>query len=241
MTISREKSSLFPLTRWSLVKSSKENDGAALEELCRLYWQPLFLFVRGSGMSVEDAEDITQRFFHDLAKDSDSILGKPSQEDGRLRTWFRRILQHRISDHRRRMTRLKRGGGNVTSLDECEQEASLQLASKAEEPSAAFDRQWALNVLHLTLGRLKKDFVAANRENHFDVLVPFLGLGEENSSYAQLQETLKLTDSAARQTVHRFRERFRRHLREEIAETLENPNETSIDLELEELKASLAG
>ncbi len=36
---------------------------SALEELCRLYWYPLYAFVRSEGHSADQAQDLTQAFF----------------------------------------------------------------------------------------------------------------------------------------------------------------------------------
>mgnify|MGYP003577388148 CR=1 FL=1 len=36
---------------------------AALDELCRAYWFPLYVYVRRRGTSPEDAEDLTQGYF----------------------------------------------------------------------------------------------------------------------------------------------------------------------------------
>src|SRR4026209_2485052 len=57
----------FATTRWTLVLTAARRDapeaGAALEELCRTYWYPLYAYVRRQGQAREDAEDLTQSFF----------------------------------------------------------------------------------------------------------------------------------------------------------------------------------
>ncbi len=58
--------SRFQTTLWSVVLRAGE-DGppkqAALDQLCRLYWKPLFVYCLGKGLKVENAEDLTQAFF----------------------------------------------------------------------------------------------------------------------------------------------------------------------------------
>ncbi|MGC6564589.1 MAG: hypothetical protein ACON38_03140 [Akkermansiaceae bacterium] len=54
----------FPPTRWSLVRTASEPE--ALEEICRSYWRPIYHFLRRSGHTAEDAEDLTQSFFSSL-------------------------------------------------------------------------------------------------------------------------------------------------------------------------------
>ena len=240
MTDTPEHNATIPLTRWSLVLTSRGENDAALEELCRLYWSPLYAFCRRSGLRVEDAEDLTQRFFHDLLKNRAALLTEASPDAGRLRTFFLRVLQRRITDHHRYSTRAKRGGGEATvPLDTTAAEAGLLAMDSSATPEEAFDRQWALSVLQLALARQEKDFVAAGRAQHFAALVPFLGLTNADPDSSRVQQILNLSESAARQAVHRFRDRFRRHLREEIAETIVDATEEAIDRELTELRHAL--
>ena len=59
----------FVTTRWSLILSAanlgseEQKTRDALAELCRVYWRPIFLFVRARGYSIEDAQDLTQDLF----------------------------------------------------------------------------------------------------------------------------------------------------------------------------------
>jgi len=39
---------------------------SALSELCRIYWRPLYLFLRREGFGPDDAQDLTQGFCADL-------------------------------------------------------------------------------------------------------------------------------------------------------------------------------
>ena len=53
----------FMTTRWSVVLSCTDTDGdeekahAALAELCKIYWRPVFAFICRQGHSVPDAHD----------------------------------------------------------------------------------------------------------------------------------------------------------------------------------------
>src|SRR4249920_1568956 len=58
---------IFATTHWSVVlaagHSSAPGAEEALETLCRTYWYPLYVYVRGQGQSAHDAQDLTQQFF----------------------------------------------------------------------------------------------------------------------------------------------------------------------------------
>jgi hypothetical protein len=57
----------FHTTRWTIVmraaQSQVQGGPAALGELCRLYWYPIYVFARRRGHSPDDAQDLTQGFF----------------------------------------------------------------------------------------------------------------------------------------------------------------------------------
>jgi len=57
----------FTTTEWSVVLSASDGASgharAALEELCRKYWYPLYVFVRRRGSDPFEAADLTQAFF----------------------------------------------------------------------------------------------------------------------------------------------------------------------------------
>ena len=65
--------------------------------------------------------------------------------------------------------------------------------------------------------------------------------GIELPDQAELAARLGLGHAALRQSLTRLRERFRTTLRAQIADTLRDPNESSIDEELRALRAVLAG
>ncbi len=60
--------SQFVSTRWTVVLAAggsrlfSVQAHNALSELCRIYWKPLYLFLRREGIGAEDAQDLTQEF-----------------------------------------------------------------------------------------------------------------------------------------------------------------------------------
>ena len=57
----------FHTTRWTVVRQATSNADPvarqALATLCETYWSPVYAFIRRSGKSAHDAEDLTQSFF----------------------------------------------------------------------------------------------------------------------------------------------------------------------------------
>src|SRR5262245_49644832 len=75
----------FPETHWSVVllagDVSNKQAEKALEELCRSYWLPLYVFARKLGHSPSEAEDLTQSFFAELL--TTNLVGKANVAKGR--------------------------------------------------------------------------------------------------------------------------------------------------------------
>ena len=69
----RDGGASFRTTRWSVIADCALTDGigsaAALAELCRDYWPPLYSFVRRRGYSPADAQDLVQGFFTHFLQD----------------------------------------------------------------------------------------------------------------------------------------------------------------------------
>ena len=102
----------FNTTHWSVVvaagQSSSPAAEAALEQLCRAYWYPLYCYVRRAGHTPEDAQDRTQEFFARLLEKNYFALA--SRERGRFRSFLLASLKNFLTNEYLRNTRLKRGG-----------------------------------------------------------------------------------------------------------------------------------
>jgi RNA polymerase sigma-70 factor (ECF subfamily) len=102
----------FPATRWSLILDLRSGNAAsaerALEELCRIYWYPVYAFVRREGAGPEDAQDLTQGFFARLLERGDFLTA--DAEKGRLRTFLLTCAKHHMVRDWRHRSALKRGG-----------------------------------------------------------------------------------------------------------------------------------
>jgi len=233
---------VFPPTRWSVVLAATRQPSAeaaaALESLCRAYWYPLYAFVRRSGQSPHDAQDLTQDFFRHLLEKR--WLDAADREKGRLRTFLVTALKRFMANEWRRASAQKRGGGQVqvpvdTAFAEGRYAAdgTSQLAA-----DAVFDREWALTLLDLTLQRLESEFAAAGKAGDFAVLKSCLAAEHGTIDYEAVAAKVGLSQDAARVAVHRLRKRFREVYREEIAHTL--PDAADLEAELRHLAAALA-
>jgi RNA polymerase sigma-70 factor (ECF subfamily) len=72
----------------------------------------------------------------------------------------------------------------------------------------------------------------------FDVLSDYLAAERKDVSYQKLSKTLGVPETSVKRLVHQLRERYRTLLREEVAQTVEKPED--IDDELRYLCAALS-
>jgi DNA-directed RNA polymerase specialized sigma24 family protein len=236
---SSEAPQAFPATRWSVVLAATRRQepasAAALEAICRAYWYPLYTFVRRSGHSPHDAQDLTQDFFcHLLMK---GWLEGADRTKGRLRSFLIAALKHFMANEWRKASAQRRGGGQLhvpidTAFAESRYADHPPARNVADE---VFDRQWALTLLDLTVARLRAEFVTSGRPGDFDALKGCLMAGRGAIDYAGLSAMLGLNEGATRVAVHRLRKRFREVYREEISLTLAD------DADLDEELRYLAG
>ncbi len=234
---------VFVTTRWTMVlhagrKSSPHSD-RALGELCQTYWYPLYAYVRRKGKTKEDAEDLVQAFFEKfLAK---NYLEGLSAERGKFRAFLLASLKHFLANEWDKAQRQKRGGGIPhLSLDWQSADARYHLdPPDPASPDKAFDREWALALLERVVIRLREECAAEGKAKLFEQAKGYLMVGEAAIPYAEAAQALDMDEGAVRVAVHRLRKRYRELLRDEIAQTLDDP--AQVAEELRSLQAALAG
>jgi RNA polymerase sigma-70 factor (ECF subfamily) len=242
-----ESSEQFQPTRWAVVlslreKGNEENTHRVLDTLCHDYWYPLYAFARRRGYTEHDAQDFTQGFFGYLLEKDLFSLADPAR--GKLRTFLLTAFTRYISKENKSLHAQKRGGGmRIESLDEEIAEGDHRYQREHADactPELLFARSWAQTILEKSRAELKKREAEAGREKMLHVLEPFLeGTPEASLSYESVAKKLGMTQVTVRKNVSRLRERYRQIVRQEIAETLENPTEEAIEAEIRSLWAAL--
>ena len=223
----------FATTHWSVVLAAQGESqaaGAALEQLCRTYWWPLYGFVRRQGHTPEEAQDLTQGFFLLLLERKD--LNAVRQEKGRLRSYLLVSLKNFLAKAQRRAMTIKRGGGRaLVPLDELILRENAQPESATElTPDRIYERHWALALLEQVLARLQNEYREAGKAQLFDELKQLLTDDPTRLSQAAIGQKFAMNENAVKQAFHRLRERYRLLLCEEIAHTVAVPEEVEDEL-----------
>jgi RNA polymerase sigma factor (sigma-70 family) len=223
----------FATTHWSVVLTARGESPAAeeaLEKLCRIYWWPLYGFVRRQGYTTEEAQDLTQGFFALLLERKD--LDAVRREKGRLRSYLLAALKNFLGKAHRRAMTVKRGEGRpLVPLEEllAREHADVELA-RTLNPDRIYERRWALSLLEQVLARLGEEYRVAGSAALFDQLKQLLSDEPDRPSQAKIAQELSMTENAVKQAFHRLRQRYRLLLREEIAHTVAAPDDVEDEL-----------
>ena len=237
----------FSTTRWSVVLAcagslaGEKTARNALADLCKTYWRPIFAFVCRRGHSVPDAQDLTQDFL--LMVLEGDLLKRADPTRGRFRSLLLKALQNFLVDDTIRKRARKRGGEmKFVSWDEWMAEApsNLAIAQEAETwpPEKIFDVRWAATAVEHALRRLGEECEARGHRRVFDVLSECLAAERQDVSYPKLSKALGVPETVVKRLVHQLRQRYRALLRDEVAQTVEKPED--VDDELRYLCAVLA-
>ena len=224
----------FAATSWTNVLAAQQSGSpeaaAALEKLCAAYWYPLYAYLRRKGSNPEQAQDWTQEFFFRLLKEN--YLGAVDRRRGRFRSFLLAALNHFVSNQRDYERAAKRGGGRMLlSLDETDAENRFLHEPASElSPEKIFERNWFLTLFDQALGRFRAEQTAAGRGAAFAHLQPFIIEDAEPGDYQAVAARVNMTPNAVAVTVHRWRERYKKLVQEEIFRTVADPSEIDDEL-----------
>ena len=233
LSVDTTNAAAFLTTHWSVVLAAQGESRAAeeaLEKLCRTYWPPIYSFIRREGRTVEDAQDLTQAFFARLVERRD--LNAVRQEKGRLRSYLLTSLKNFLINERQQRMSIKRGAGRpLIPLEEV-------IARERRDPEPAdaltadkiYERRWALTVLQQVLDRLCDEYRKAGNAKLFERFKELLADEPTGISQAKIASEMEMTENAVKQAYHRFRQRYRELLREEIAHTVAVPGDIEDEL-----------
>ena len=232
----------FQTTHWTLVQAAADfptpDSHQALAALCQTYWPPVYAFIRRNGFDQDQSQDLSQGFFALLLEKN--YLGDADRRRGRFRSFLLTAVKHFLANERDRSHALKRGGGQLPiSIDLVAAETWCAPALVGETtPESLFERRWALSLLDHVLAKLRAEFATAGKSGQLERLLVFLNEDFEDARYEVVAEQLGMTVGALRTSVHRIRRKYRRLLREEIAQTVSTPEE--VDDEIRFLLSALS-
>ena len=233
----------FYTTRWSVVLLSAQSQAPgckeAFAELCRLYWYPLYGFIRHRGYSPEDAQDLAQGFILHLIERK--TLSRVDRSKGKFRSFLLASLQNYLSNEAERARCVKRGGkAEIIYLDiEGAEDRYGMEPVEALTPGKIFDARWAMALLGEAMNRLNREHLAQGKTTTFEALKVFLDPinSKELPTYEDVADRLKISVGSVKTLIHRLRKQYTAFVREEISRTISDS--ADVDAELHELCEAL--
>src|SRR5688500_15871637 len=92
----------FASTHWSMIVARRRRHSPAaqeaLAELCRVYWYPLYAFIRRQGYPWDQAQDLTQGFFARLLEKD--VLDIVDRGKGKFRSFLMAACSNFLANER---------------------------------------------------------------------------------------------------------------------------------------------
>jgi DNA-directed RNA polymerase specialized sigma24 family protein len=150
--------STFPPTRWTRIEDAGQRE-AVREELYKQYWDPLYCYARRKGFRHEDAKNFTQDFLTDILMGKRKLLSKADKRRGKFHSLLVKSFENFIRGYRRKK-RVPTGA----EADVSEYEVPDAVP---QDPAAALDRVWAIEVLHDVLAELESECQRDGLQSHW--------------------------------------------------------------------------
>ena len=221
---------VFRTTRWSIVCTAGDQKNpqsrAALEELCVIYWQPLYVFARHGGRQHHDAADATQEFIVNLI--AKNKIGKADRLRGRFRTFLVNSFNHFLINEWKKARAKKRGNGlpALSIYDETKVSPDDPSLCRGLSAQQAFDLKWRATLIEQAIVQLGNSLTDAVDRAMFQVLeLQRAGNGKSAPKYAELAWKLGISEQNVKTRMHRMHIRLGKLIREEIRQTVSSDSE----------------
>lgn len=229
----------FPSTSWTLIRRARELTGAdqvaALDELLRQYWRPVYSFFRSKGKTPQTAEDLAQEFLAKLVEDKK--LDAVKSPTLRFRNWLLVCARNfMLSRDRKEGARRRRPVGGVASLAKLGTQDGTPFEPQADQsPDQAFLDAWRRSVLESSTQLVQEECLAKNRMVDWHVFVDYyLAEGDTTPTWQELADRYRLpTWKHAARKADWVKQRLATAIREVIAQYV--PAESDLDDEIRDL------
>ena len=186
-------------TRSSVLKAVADTENeAAWQRLFDLYAGFVFSIARSKGLKPEDADDIVQMVFSDLARNLPTF--KYDRAKGRFRSYLAGLVHWRVMD------RLKAGKRDMELMASFEEEAK---ATASADDETFEEREWQAAALEEALRRIKPD---VNPE-HYAAFVASAIEGQDTETVTRLY-------GISSDNLYQIRKRLTEKLRETVEQVL---------------------
>lgn len=215
-------------TAWTVLAQAhhgpSDDAAAARRLLVERYGGAVRGYLRAALDDPDAADDLAQQFALGLIQGD---FRRADRARGKFRNYVKTSLFHLVAKHRQRERRRPR------PLSAAAEHLAAVADRPAAEDSDRFDRAWRQELLARAWGALAEAHpvgyaalrLRADERAGTDLAV---ALGQKTGK--------EFTPAAARQQLHRARERFARYLLDAVAHSLDDPSAANLEDELRELE-----
>lgn len=225
----------FASTHWSVVlaaaRTASPEAEAALENLCIAYWYPLYAYLRRSGQTAHNAEDLTQEFFARRIVTKRIFQGM-EPGGGRFRSWLLTSLQNLVKNEWEKAQAAKRGGTHPHLTLDFQSAEGRYAAEPVHDltPEKLYDRSCAHRLLDLALDQLREKYRRDGKADWFEELKNCLPGGHSTRSYAEIAARLGKSEDAIKMAASRLRQEYGRLLKAEVKRIVDSPAQVEDEL-----------
>lgn len=225
----------FRTTRWSVVRAAGSrghpSSKAAMEELCRIYWQPLYVYARHRGATYHDAVEQVQDFILNVLEKRK--IEKVDPVRGTFRSFLQSAFTNFLINGWRKATTAKRSNGRAVLCIDDEKLANSDDSSLCRGLSAdqAFRIQWRRTIIDRAVTHL-----GTTLENRVDKAI-FDAFGAKYGAYSAaapkysvLARQLGISEANVKIRMNRLRQRLGAFIRDEVRQTVSSQSQLEEEL-----------
>jgi RNA polymerase sigma-70 factor (ECF subfamily) len=211
----------FPKTDWTRLLAAR-GGGGALDDAVRVYWSPVYAYLRRSGLGSADAEDLTQEFMTTVVLGRD-LIGRADPERARFRTFLKASLRNYLLDYYKSPTARERRTARPLGLSG-DDSGHFPEPAATDSAEDAFDRQWAAALIDMALRRgeayCEQNAMATHWRLFRAVTVDPLSGTASAPAQAEVARQTGVELARAVEMIQTARKVFRRMFRTTVAETV---------------------
>ena len=195
----------------------------ALDQLSRIYWKPVYLFLRTvGGLSNDDAKDLAQQFFLRLVESRSLARYEPSRAP--FRVYLKASLKNFLTDEFRLRGAKKRTVDRAAT-------ASDDVAV-APEADREFDRGWLQSVLEAAVDALRDDLLSRGRSAEWALFQAYdlRDPGAPKATYEDLGREYRMSEGEVRGALAFVRGKLRERVIDQVRKSVNDVEELHSEL-----------
>lgn len=138
--------------------------------IAQRYWPAINAFVRQSGISPAEAEDVTQGFICDVMLGR-NLLGHAAPARGKFRSLLLTAVRNYVYDELRRRVASTRhpSSGSVVALDNDDRNGLSHADPKSQDPEVAFDCEWVRMLIDQAAQTVREQALSSGLDAAWDI------------------------------------------------------------------------